>query len=182
MLATLADTVPKGEGWTFEPKYDGIRVLAYVTPGARREQAVMLVTRNLKDKSRQFPEIVDALARLATQVGRPVVLDGEVVAVDDEGMPVRFQALQSRMHVTKADHIAGHVTETPSTFYAFDLLLEGDDVLLQEPWSVRRAHLEKLLRNRTTPRLRLAESIPNDGERMVEHAREHGWEASSPSA
>ncbi len=176
MLATLADSVPKGEGWTFEPKYDGIRVLAYVTPAAAREHAVMLVTRNLKDKSKQFPEVVEALGRLAAQVRHPIVLDGEIVAVDDDGTPVRFQALQSRMHVTKRDEIAGHATDTPSSFYAFDLLLDGDNVLVQEPWSTRRARLEKVLRNRTTPRLRLTESIPNDGERMIAQAREHGWE------
>jgi bifunctional non-homologous end joining protein LigD len=176
MLATIADDVPRGEGWTFEPKYDGIRVLAYVTPSAGRESAVTLVTRNLKDKSKQFPEVVEALGRLAGQVRRPVVIDGEIVAVDDEGAPVRFQALQARMHVTGTRDIAGHATETPSSLYAFDLLLDGDDVLLQEPWSVRRARLETLLRNRTTTRLRLTESIPNDGERMVEQAREQGWE------
>ncbi|MFN2567717.1 MAG: DNA ligase D, partial [Gemmatimonadaceae bacterium] len=174
MLATLSDTVPKGEGWTFEPKYDGIRVLAYVTPGA--PPGVTLVTRNQKDKSKQFPEVVEALTRLAGQVRHPVVLDGEIVAVDDDGKPARFQALQSRMHVTRRDEIAGHATDTPSAFYAFDLLLDGDDVLLTEPWSARRGRLERLLRNRTTARLRLAESFPNDGERMVEHARQQGWE------
>jgi bifunctional non-homologous end joining protein LigD len=174
MLASIGDAVPKGEGWTFEPKYDGIRVLAYVTPGA--PPAVTLVTRNLKDKSKQFPEVVEALARLAAQVRRPVVIDGEIVAVDDDGKPARFQALQSRMHVIGRDEIAGHATDTPSALYAFDILLEGDDVLVREPWSARRGRLELLLRNRTTPRLRLAESFPNDGERMVEHAREQGWE------
>ncbi|MDQ3997690.1 MAG: DNA ligase D [Gemmatimonadota bacterium] len=174
MLASIGDAVPKGEGWTFEPKYDGIRVLAYVMPGT--PPAVTLVTRNLKDKSKQFPEVVEALARLAAQVRRPIVIDGEIVAVDDDGKPVRFQALQSRMHVIGRDEIAGHATDTPSALYAFDLLLEGDDVLVREPWSARRGRLELLLRNRTTPRLRLAESFPNDGERMVEHARAQGWE------
>jgi bifunctional non-homologous end joining protein LigD len=174
MMASIGDGVPRGDGWTFEPKYDGIRVLAYVTLGA--PPAVTLVTRNQKDKSKQFPEIVEALGRLAAQVRRPVVIDGEIVAVDDDGKPARFQALQSRMHVIGRDEIAGHATDTPSAFYAFDLLLDGDDVLLAEPWSTRRGRLERLLRNRTTPRLRLAESFPNDGERMVEHAREQGWE------
>ncbi|MDQ3949496.1 MAG: non-homologous end-joining DNA ligase, partial [Gemmatimonadota bacterium] len=175
MLASIGDGIPRGEGWTFEPKYDGIRVLAYATPDGR-EPAVTLVTRNLKDKSRQFPEVVEALGRLAAQVRRPIVIDGEIVAVDDDGRPARFQALQSRMHVTGRDEIAGHATDTPSALYAFDLLLDGEDVLIHEPWSTRRGRLEKLLRNRTTPRLRLAESFPNDGERMVEHAREQGWE------
>jgi bifunctional non-homologous end joining protein LigD len=175
MMASIGDGVPRAEGWTFEPKYDGIRVLAYVTPGGR-EPTVTLVTRNLKDKSRQFPEVVEALGRLAAQVHRPIVVDGEIVAIDDDGKPARFQALQSRMHVTGRHEIAGHATDTPSAFYAFDLLLDGEDVLVHEPWSTRRGRLERLLRNRTTSRLRLAESFPNDGERMVEHAREQGWE------
>jgi bifunctional non-homologous end joining protein LigD len=174
MLASIGDGVPKSDGWTFEPKYDGIRVLAYVMPGA--PSAVTLVTRNRKDKSKQFPEVVEALGRLAAQVRRPVVIDGEIVAVDDDGKPARFQALQARMHLTGSEEIAGHAADTPSALYAFDLLLDGDDVLVHEPWAARRGRLEKLLRNRTTPRLRLTESIPNDGERMVEHAREHGWE------
>jgi len=75
MYATLGHELPRGPGWTFEPKYDGMRVLADAS--SRR---VRLVTRNGKDKSAQFPEVVAALRALAARAGRAVTLDGEVVA------------------------------------------------------------------------------------------------------
>ena len=91
-----------GAGWTFEPKYDGVRVLAFAT-----SSDVTLITRNGKDKAKQFPEIVAALKKLSSQVKRPLVLDGEVVALID-GEPARFQELQSRMHVKDTHIIERH--------------------------------------------------------------------------
>src|ERR1700704_4196455 len=73
MYASVGSEVP-GEGWTFEPKYDGIRVLAYATA-----TDVKLITRNGKDKAPQFPEIVAALKKLASQSRQSLVLDGEIV-------------------------------------------------------------------------------------------------------
>ncbi|MEJ7811761.1 MAG: DNA ligase D [Gemmatimonadaceae bacterium] len=171
MYATIGVAIPAGDGWTFEPKYDGIRVLAFATA-----ERVHLMTRNGKDKATGFPEVVDALRALAAKHRRSVVLDGELVALTDAGEAARFQQLQSRMHVKDADDIAGHAERTPAALVAFDLLLDGDDSLLAEPWAARRKRLERVLRNRTSPRLRLSESIPNDGGEMVEHARTAGWE------
>ena len=73
MYASVGSEIP-GKGWTFEPKYDGIRVLAYVTA-----TDVNLMTRNGKDKAKQFPEVVSALMKLAAQSKRSLVLDGEFV-------------------------------------------------------------------------------------------------------
>lgn len=168
MLARVGETMPKGADWTFEPKFDGIRVLAFATP-----MAVQLVTRNGNDKTRQFPEVADALRALARRCGRDVVLDGEVVALD-AGEPARFQALQGRMHVRAEDAIAGHREHSPTGLIAFDVLVDGDEVLVHEPWSVRRRHLEKLLRAKN-PVVRLAESSP-DGASMLERAQSAGWE------
>ncbi|MEP6691459.1 MAG: DNA ligase D, partial [Gemmatimonadaceae bacterium] len=170
MYASVGTEIPSDDGWTFEPKYDGIRVLAFATP-----TAATLVTRNGKDKSAQFPEVVQALQKLAKQSRRSLVVDGEIVAMADGG-PLRFQELQSRMHVKDADEIAGHTASTPAALFAFDLVLDGDDVLLHQPWSERRARLEKLLRNRTTAQLHLTESVPNDGREMLDKARADGWE------
>src|SRR5205814_9883547 len=91
MYASIGSDIP-GDGWTFEPKYDGVRVLAYATPSD-----VKLVTRNGKDKAKQFPEIVASLKKLASQTKRPRVLDGETVAPID-GAPARFQEIQSSTH------------------------------------------------------------------------------------
>ena len=125
--------------WTFEPKYDGIRVLAYATP-----ESAHLVTRNGKDKTAQFPGIAEAVRKLAARGKRALVLDGEVVALE-HGAPARFQELQQRMHVKDASAIAGFENSAPVALMAFDLLLDGDDVLVHEPWTTRRARLEKRL-------------------------------------
>src|SRR5205814_6109014 len=141
MYASIGSEVP-GDGWTFEPKYDGVRVLAYATPAD-----VKLVTRNGKDKAKQFPEIVAALKKLSSQSKRPLVLDGEIVALID-GEPARFQELQSRMHVKVSHIIERHTSSSPAALILFDILVDGEDVLLQKPWSARRARLLKRERNR----------------------------------
>ena len=76
MLASVGTEVPASGDWIFEPKYDGIRILASAT-----KDGVALITRNGLDKSRQFPEIVEALDALRRRARRPFVLDGEVVAM-----------------------------------------------------------------------------------------------------
>ncbi len=169
MLASVGSEIP-GEGWTFEPKYDGIRVLAYVTP-----TDVKLMTRNGKDKAQQFPELVASLKKLATQTRRSLVLDGEIVALI-EGEPARFQELQGRMHVKESHLIARRSSAAPAALILFDILVDGDDVLIREPWSERRARLVKRIGKRVTPQLRLTESIEGDGRKMLEKARWQGWE------
>ena len=169
MLASPGKEMPDGDGWTFEPKYDGIRVLAYVTPGAAR-----VITRNGKDKTKQFPEVISELEKLTARTKKPLVLDGEIVSLVD-GEPARFQNLQSRMHVENAHSIARLSKDQPAAFIAFDLLLEGDEALLNEPWLARRKRLEKRLGKRKRQHVWLAESS-TDGEQMIRAAGEGGWE------
>jgi bifunctional non-homologous end joining protein LigD len=169
MYASIGREVP-GEGWTFEPKYDGIRVLAYAT-----ESDVKLMTRNGKDKARQFPEIVASLKQLAAQTRRSLVLDGEIVALID-GEPARFQELQSRMHVKESHIIERHSSSTPAALVLFDILMDGDEVLVREPWSERRARLVKRIGKHTTKQLWITDSIEGDGKKMLEKARRQGWE------
>ncbi len=169
MLATLGKEIPEEGEWTFEPKYDGIRVLAFVAPGAAR-----LITRNAKDKTKQFPEIVEELKKLPGRSKKPLVLDGEIVALLD-GAPARFQHLQNRMHVENAHSIARLAKDQPAVFIAFDLLLDGDEALLKEPWEKRRAHLEKRLGRKRSQHVWLTESTP-DGAKMLRSAGEQGWE------
>lgn len=169
MKATAAKEVPGGRGWTFEPKYDGIRVLAFVAKGA-----VTLITRNGNDKARSFPEVTEAIRELETQVGEPLVLDGELVALQD-GEPVRFESLQGRMHVADPRRASALAAEQPAALVAFDLLLAGDEVLLGEPWRERRKRLERVLRRREGTTLRLGETSGN-AEEMLARARAGGWE------
>jgi bifunctional non-homologous end joining protein LigD len=169
MYASVGGEVP-GEGWTFEPKYDGIRVLAYATA-----DDVKLMTRNGKDKAQQFPEIVAALKKLASQSGKSLVLDGEIVALID-GEPARFQELQSRMHVKESHMIERHSSSTPAALILFDILMDGDEVLIKEPWSERRTRLVKRVGKRVSKQLRITESAQGDGKKMLEEARRQGWE------
>jgi bifunctional non-homologous end joining protein LigD len=169
MYASIGTDTP-GRGWTFEPKYDGIRVLAFVTPSD-----VGLITRNGKDKAPQFPEIVDALRSLAKKKRHSFVLDGEIVATID-GDPARFQELQSRMHVQERQMIERYRTSAPASLILFDILMSGDTVMLDEPWVARRSELVKQIGKSISDRVRIAESSEGDGKKMLEHARKQGWE------
>ena len=128
MLASVGTDVPAGRGWVFEPKYDGIRIL-----GSASGDGVMLVTRNGLDKAKQFPEIVDALKALRRATKRSFIIDGEIVALK-ENEPARFQELQSRMHVTDSTSIERPRTENPATLIAFDILIDGKQPVIDDPW------------------------------------------------
>ncbi len=169
MYASVGKSMP-GEGWTFEPKYDGVRVLAYVTA-----EEALLVTRNGKDKSAQFPEVVEELQKIAKRKNKNFVADGEIVALAD-GEPARFQELQSRMHVKDASLIARHRTSTPAALILFDLLVIEDDVLVSEPWRTRRARLVRGFGKSSSPAIRVTESIEGNGEKMLAKAHKQGWE------
>ncbi|MGS2616102.1 non-homologous end-joining DNA ligase [Micromonospora sp. LZ34] len=131
MLAT-SGALPGGSGWGYEFKWDGVRAIAYVAGDVR------LLSRNDRDVTRAYPEL-DELAQLLP--GRRAVLDGEIVALDDQGRP-SFSALQRRMHVRAPS--AGLVTATPVRLYLFDLLhLDGRD-LTALPYTERRSALQEL--------------------------------------
>jgi bifunctional non-homologous end joining protein LigD len=170
MMASIGTEIPTGDRWTFEPKYDGIRVLAFAS-GDR----VKLITRNGKDKAFQFPEVTAGVRALARRRKRPFVLDGEVVAFDGDS-PARFQALQNRMHVQGETDISGHATSTPSALVAFDLLVDDEDVLVSEPWTVRRRRLERLLGANPPRGVRLGDTGPGDGAKLLARARRDDWE------
>jgi bifunctional non-homologous end joining protein LigD len=170
MKASGATEPPEGPGWTFEPKLDGIRVVAIAGPGA----GVLLLTRNGNNKSRQFPEVAGEIAEFAEEVGGIVVLDGELVGTHN-GEIVRFESLQKRMHLTRTTEIQALAASEPAAFVAFDLLLHDGEPLLGEPWEERRARLEFLLAEAQTDLLRLGESSP-DAAGVIARARRGGWE------
>jgi bifunctional non-homologous end joining protein LigD len=135
MLARLAKLPAKDEGWAVEVKLDGVRAIAYCRPGR-----LELQSRNLNDISRQYPEV----RRLSRQLGaRDAVLDGELVAFDDEGRP-SFERLQQRIHQTSESVVRRRMKSHPVTYVVFDLLyLDGRD-LTAEPYRRRRERLEGL--------------------------------------
>jgi bifunctional non-homologous end joining protein LigD len=172
MLASVGDDLPRGDGWVFEPKYDGVRVLAFVDTGA-----VALISRNGLDKARSFPEIVEALAALHKRAKRPFVIDGEIVIMRDD-VPLRFQDLQARMHVSDRSAVAELRKSTPAALMVFDVLLEGKETLVDRPWHERRERLTELL-DALDPRfagtLRLSD-VAEDGAALLDEARAQAWE------
>ncbi|MBA3889948.1 MAG: ATP-dependent DNA ligase [Gemmatimonadaceae bacterium] len=176
MLATAGTELPRGTGWTYEPKWDGMRIIATVDKRRAR-----LWTRNGNEKSAQFPEVADALVTIAAERG-PVVLDGELIAVDSGGAALRFGALQGRIHATRG------VPEGRAVFVAFDCLAVGDETLVREPWMERRAALEEYLdglaggsaaaargNKGRAAGVRLGETSRTAG-RLLQRARAQGWE------
>ena len=177
MYATLGRALPRGAGWTYEPKYDGMRVLAEAS--TRR---VRLVTRNGKEKQAQFPEVVAALRAFAARAGRTVILDGEVVARrrrSRASAPAasEFQPLQARMHLKDPGEIARLSVEAPATLVAFDLLRDGRTALAARPWAERRERLEALFASAAIDDAALTLSDTSTrGTTMLTRARRAGWE------
>ena len=172
MLASPAGELPSLEGWTIEPKWDGIRVVAECTP-----RRVRLWSRNGIDKSGQFPEVAAALALLAREAGA-VVLDGELVAIDRAGRALRFQALQGR-HASRTNALDPATAATRTAFVAFDCLeLEGHS-LRSAPWTERRAALERVVRKSARALVRRGDSHrcgSAGAHRLFAAARSEGWE------
>jgi ATP-dependent DNA ligase len=130
-LARAAKDLPTGDGWRFEPKWDGFRTIVF-----RDGDEVHLQSRNGKPMNRYFPEVIPAIQSLDCE---RIVLDGELIVVVD-GVQ-EFDLLGQRIHPAKS-RVEMLAKETPAAFVAFDLLSEGDDVLLELPYSERRARLE----------------------------------------
>lgn len=169
MLASAGAALP-GAGWTYEPKYDGIRVLAFVSP-----RRVHLMTRNHKDKATQFPEIADALRTIAKTTRRTYILDGEIIATH-AGKPVRFQQLQRRMQVQDEASITGFRDRNPVALVLFDIVADGSTMWTDEPWTVRHERLQQQIGTHQSDRVRMTETRPHRGAQLLELARKEGWE------
>ncbi len=130
MLAKLETTLPIGDGWTYEPKWDGFRCLVTV------DGEVSFVSRDDRPMMRFFPEVVEMLERLDAGT---FVADGELVLVRDGGT-LSFEELQLRLHPA-ASRVTKLAAEIPTTLFLFDLLRDGDEDLQHEPLSERRARL-----------------------------------------
>ncbi|HET7275294.1 MAG TPA: DNA ligase D [Longimicrobiaceae bacterium] len=169
MLASTSANLPTSGDWTYEPKYDGIRVLAFATEGS-----VALVSRNANDKAKQFPEITAALRELVAKLERPVILDGEIVALAN-GDIARFERLQGRMHVQGRDAISAGAQKAPAVFMAFDILADGDITHVHDPWTARRVRLEEVLESNENATLRITETTRN-GEALLRRGKQINWE------
>lgn len=135
MFAKLGDLPRDEKDWAFEIKWDGVRALAYSQPGR-----ITLMSRNLIDITQRYPEL-----RLLNRAlsSHSAILDGEIVAFDEEGRP-SFKTLQQRMHLNSDSAIRRHAEHGGLTYVIFDLLFFDGHSLLDVPYEQRRAQLEAL--------------------------------------
>ncbi len=157
MKAKLADQLPKGGNRIYELKFDGIRLIAVKT-----DKKVSLLSRNKNELAGRFPEIVEAVENLPA---RECVIDGEVVALDEEGRS-SFQLLQAR-------EMEGR--KSPVYFYAFDLLQLDGKSLIALPLETRRNVLEKLCADTGDP-IRYSGAIGEDARALLEEVKRRGLE------
>ncbi|WP_051362501.1 ATP-dependent DNA ligase [Amycolatopsis thermoflava] len=165
MLAT-AGQPPAAPGWAFEWKWDGVRAVVAVDAGG-----VVAQSRNLRDITSSYPE----LRVLPELVDRPLLLDGELVTLDDQGRP-DFGRLQSRMHVSRPrpELLESH----PVAFFVFDLLHDSGRDLTREPYEDRREQLAELALD-APPTIRVPDHYLGDevtGPDLLEIARQSGLE------
>jgi bifunctional non-homologous end joining protein LigD len=163
MKATSGD-LPLGDAWTYEVKWDGMRALVFVDGDDLRVQSY-----NLRDVTVSWPELAGLPAALHATTA---ILDGELVATDEHGVP-SFGRLQQRMHVANAAEARRRSADVPVSYVVFDLLhLDGHDVT-GLPLRDRRKLLESVLEPgpvwRTSP-------MHDDGEALRDAAEERGLE------
>jgi bifunctional non-homologous end joining protein LigD len=154
MLATLTEEVPRGEGWAFEIKWDGYRIVASLAGGDAD-----LRTRKDQDYTKRFENVARALPKALKTPD--CVVDGEVVALDEDGRP-SFSAMQQ----------AG--SGTPILYYVFDLLEVDGEPLIDLPFVERHKRLEQLL-DRRNQTVRLSEAF-DDGNALLEAAKQQRLE------
>ncbi|MEO7192170.1 MAG: DNA ligase D [Vicinamibacterales bacterium] len=180
MLASLEEPPLAATGLIYELKYDGIRALADVRPprSAGGKPAVALYSRNGREKHAQFPAIVGALEAIARDLPGPVLLDGEIVAMDPKGGPLGFQHIQGRIHLTASRDVLAAEQAQPAAFIVFDLLRDGDEDLRPEPLAARRLRLQARIRPSAALRrlVRLSEIATDDGGALMKRARDEQWE------
>jgi len=162
MLATLTTHVFSDADWVYEPKLDGQRSLLW-----RRGATVRLLTRNEKDRTSHYPDLVDAIVRDDTP---PLIADGEIVAFD--GDVTSFSKLQGRMQNARPN--AANVASVPVYFYLFDLIwFDGYD-LSGLPLVARKQVLAEAVT--FADPIRYSEHLDEEGEAAFQAACAKGWE------
>jgi bifunctional non-homologous end joining protein LigD len=184
MLASLVDAPLVDPQLVYQPKYDGIRAIAEIAPTGE----VRLWSRLGNEKTNQFPEIAAALAKWARLRKAPLVLDGEIVALDAKGEPTGFQQLQGRIHLGGRESPPASRSDprgsrrrglTPTdrvAFIAFDILRDGKTDFRDRPLVERRAALERVFGRTGSPLLRISRQVRGEGSALYKEALERGWE------
>ena len=170
MLASLAEAPLVDPEFVYEPKYDGIRTIVEIAP---RGGDVHLWSRLGNEKTSQFPEIAHALRAWSKRLKEPLVLDGELVALDSRGRPAGFQQLQGRIHLKG---FPGQTADARTAFIAFDVLRAGANDFRGQPLVERRKGLEHIFGDTGSPVLRISEIAYGDGRALHRRAVANRWE------
>jgi DNA ligase D-like protein (predicted ligase) len=155
MLPLRTDSLPSGEQWLYELKLDGYRAIAF-----NRNGAVHLRSRNDNDFSIRYPGVVKALKKLPENT----VIDGEVVAFDEEGRP-SFNALQNYGSST-----------APVVYYVFDVMVLSGQDLRRKPLEARRELLENTVLPKLAEPVRYSAPLDADLPVLIQSVRVHGFE------
>ncbi|MCU1396510.1 MAG: lig [Ilumatobacteraceae bacterium] len=142
MLSKAVPEIPVGDGWHYEPKWDGFRCIVF-----RDGDWIELASRNEKPFTRYFPELIEPLK---SSLPEQCVVDGEIVISSADGNGLDFDALLQRIHPA-ASRVKRLAAETPASFVAFDILAVGEQSLMDRPLSERLVHLETALAGAEPP-------------------------------
>jgi bifunctional non-homologous end joining protein LigD len=164
MLASLTDLPFDRGGWILEPKFSGIRALAYVLNGT-----VKLYSRRGLDLTHRFPDLAASLAKQDSDM----IIDGEIVALTAEGRP-SFQLLQQRSGLISPEGFARQNREIPIQFYAFDMIATGQHSIINLPLSERKSILKKKFVRFSN--LRLVDNLSGDGVKAFNTCINYGLE------
>ena len=165
MLAEVAEKPFTRDGWLFELKLDGYRLLA-----ERRKGQVVLLTRNHNDATVTFPEIAKSVAAMPFD---SLIFDGEVVALDQTGRP-SFQGLQQRGRLRRPIEVQRAAIEQPVVYYVFDLLAFGPYDLRPLPLEARKEILKQVVPEAGA--IRYVDHIEREGEQAFAEAERMGLE------
>jgi bifunctional non-homologous end joining protein LigD len=157
----------------YEPKYDGVRVKVAIMP-RKDSGGITIWSRQENVLTSQFPDLVADLNRIRHTLKHPVLTDGEIVAVDDTGSPLKFEDLQSRLGLLRPT--TRQIAATPVALILFDVLLESGEDLRSLSLVSRRARLEAVFQRYESNVMRLSRMDRHDGRRLLEEAKKHGWE------
>ena len=166
MAATLTTSVPPDdENWAYEIKWDGIRAIAYCETGRLR-----LESRTLRDITATYPE----LRAIAAELGSTdAILDGEIVAFDEDGRP-SFERLQGRMNLASESAVRRRISDCPVTYLVFDLIYLDGRTLIDLPYTERRERLEAL--GLEGPGWQTPSYHRGDGKSLLDLTRQRGLE------
>jgi bifunctional non-homologous end joining protein LigD len=166
MLAHTAKGLPPDDaGWAYEIKWDGVRAIAYSEPGRLRFES-----RNHNDISASYPELRAFNRALSSH---RAILDGEIVAFDDDGRP-SFGRLQGRMHISSESAARRRAKEIPVAYIVFDLLWLDGHSLMDLPYAERRERLAQLALQ--GPHWQTPDHVVGDGAAVLEASLANGLE------